>query len=198
MWMSNRREWPLSRCVAHRSCRSSEVNRSRLVASTWYRWTNVFVRFCVILGTESRGKNTRKIDSSTCIRDTALCRTDEPLGRLTFFHAVAALRVASLITNTVPLFPSFAPCTSLCRSLSHPLLVCPVCSCTFPFLVLAHSSNRSFSPLGCQSPLHWLAQRPFFHPLAPGVPLLSSAMSSTCRSEPTRFYLRPILSMKDF
>lgn len=117
------------------------------------------MRFCVILGTESRGKNTRKIDSSTCIRDTALCRTDEPLGRLTFFHAAAALRVASLITNTVPLFLSFAPCTSLRRSLSHPPLVCPVCSCTFPFLDLASSRNRSYSPLGCQSPLHWRSDR---------------------------------------
>lgn len=27
--------------------------------------------------------------ASTCIRDTAPCRTDEPLGRLTFFHAAA-------------------------------------------------------------------------------------------------------------
>jgi len=53
--------------------------------------------------------------------------------------------------------------------------------------------------LPVRSPISFtLAQRPFFHPLAPGVPLLSSAMSSTCRSNPTRFYRRPILSAKDF
>lgn len=52
------------------------------------------------------------------------------------------------------------------------------------------SLSRSFSPSGRQSPL----QRPFLHPLAPGVPLLSSVMSSTCRTDLTRFYLRPILS----
>lgn len=101
---------------------------------------------------------TRKIDGSTCIRDTAPCRTDEPLGRLTFFHAAAAPRVAPLITNTVPLLLSFAPCTSLRRSPSHPPLICSVHSCTFPSLALVSSCTHSFSPLG-QSPLHWRSDR---------------------------------------
>lgn len=113
----------------------------------------------MILGAESRGRNTRKIDGSTCIRDTAPCRTDEPLGRLTFFHAEAVRRVAPLITNTVHLFLSFTPCTSLRRSPSHLPLVCPVRSCTFPSLALASSRTRSFSPLGRQSPLHWRSDR---------------------------------------
>lgn len=102
---------------------------------------------------------TRKIDGLTCIRDTAPCRTDEPLGRLTFFHAAAAPRVAPLITNTVPLLLSFTPCTSLRRSLSHPPLIYPVHSCTFPSLALTSSCTHSFSPLGRQSPLHWRSDR---------------------------------------
>jgi len=61
--------------------------------------------------------------------------------------------------RTVPLFLSFVPCTSLRRSPSHPSLVCPIRSCTFPSLVLASSRTRSFSPLGRQSPLHWRSDR---------------------------------------
>lgn len=121
--MSNGRDRPLTRSVERRTLqlpieRCTEVNRSRLVVgSKWKLGTGERTCSCgaaLIHETESRGKKARKIDGSTCIRDTAPCRTDEPLWyRLTFFHAAAAPRVAPLITNTVPLFLSFASCTSL-------------------------------------------------------------------------------------
>lgn len=152
--------------VARRSRRSRDV--PKLIGIEPVRWVfrsvpvNERVRAMLrdTLAAESRGGNTRKIDGSTCIRDTAPCRTDEPLGRLTFFHAAAAPQVAPLITNTVPLFPSsvhHAP--RLRRSPSHPPLVRPTRTCTFSSLALAPSRTRSFSPLGRQSPSHWRSDR---------------------------------------
>lgn len=74
----------------------------------------------------------------------------------------------------VPLFLSLAPCTSHRRAPSRP-------SSSVPFAL-----SRSLLPLSLplflpvRSPISFtLAQRPFFHPLAPGVPLLSSAMSTS-------------------
>lgn len=83
-------------------------------------------------------------------------------------------------------FSRSGPCTSpRRRSPSHPplrpsrsLVQHSLLSLSFP------PAARLFLPV--RSPISFtLAQRPFFHPLAPGVPLLSSAMSSTCRGNPT-------------
>lgn len=67
-----------------------------------------------------------------------------------------------------------------------------------PFLLALTRSLPSLSLpllLPVRSPISFtLAQRPFFHPLAPGVPLLSSAMSFTCRTDLSMYYRRPILS----
>lgn len=143
-------------------------------------------RVACVAGSERNhvASDRRKIDGSTCIRDTALCRTDEPLGRLTFFHAAAAPRIAPLITNTVS-----RPCPSF--SLARTVHLASSCSFSHPSSPRpARSLPRSLLSLSLplllpvRSPVSFtLAQRPFFHPLAPGVPLLSSAMSSTCRTD---------------
>lgn len=118
------------------------------------------------LAAESRGGNTRKIDGSTCIRDTAPCRTDEPLGRLTFFHAAAAPQVAPLITNTVPSFSLVrSPCTT-----APSFSFSPTARPSHSLLHILFPRSRSLSHplfLPVRSPISFtLAQRPFFHPLS--------------------------------
>lgn len=119
---------------------------------------------CVAIAVRNRGTIPVRGKSmvSTCIRDTAPCRTDEPLGRLTFFHAAACPFDYEHRPVRVPLFLSLAPRTSREPSLSHPPPFVPFAlPSTFPF-----SRSRSFSPLGRQSPLHWRRATVLLHPLS--------------------------------
>lgn len=130
-------------------------------------------------GIAVRGKSM----ASTCIRDTAPCRTDEPLGRLTFFHAAACPFDYEHRPVRV-LFFSRSHRARLARAFSfsptavvHPVRARPV-------RVSLLSLALFLSPLGRQSPLpHWRGATVPSSSLASGVPLLSSAMSSTCRTD---------------